>query len=79
MSVLSCSRRGCRSIMCDRYSYEFGRICNRCFDLAVQQRIVSKDQLAVFMETEDIDEPPIDSTVLDFLNGEFMDDGVNVY
>lgn len=32
MSVLSCQRKGCRSIMCDRYSYQHGYLCHDCFD-----------------------------------------------
>ena len=31
MSVLACDRNGCQNIMCDRFSYEFGYICNECF------------------------------------------------
>ena len=31
MSVLACSREGCRNIMCDRYSYRHGYICDECF------------------------------------------------
>lgn len=32
MGVLSCDRAGCENIMCDSYSYEYGYICNECFD-----------------------------------------------
>lgn len=32
MSVLSCSRNGCESIMCSRYSDEHGYICDECLD-----------------------------------------------
>lgn len=32
MSVLSCRRHRCENIMCDRYSYEFGYICDECFE-----------------------------------------------
>ena len=31
MSVLACDRNGCSNIMCDRHSYEFGYICEECF------------------------------------------------
>lgn len=31
MSVLSCDRKGCKNIMCDRYSPTFGYICEECF------------------------------------------------
>lgn len=32
MGVLSCDRRGCENIMCDRYSYKHGYLCHECFD-----------------------------------------------
>lgn len=32
MGVMSCSRRGCDNVMCDRYSPEFGHICHECFN-----------------------------------------------
>ena len=32
MGVLECDRIGCENIMCDRYSHEYGYICNDCFD-----------------------------------------------
>ena len=31
MGVLACNRNGCDNIMCDRYSYEHGYICDDCF------------------------------------------------
>ena len=30
MSVLACSRKGCRNILCDLYSPQYGYICNEC-------------------------------------------------
>lgn len=32
MGVLTCHRKGCENIMCDRYSHEFGYICEECFE-----------------------------------------------
>lgn len=32
MGVLACDRNGCSNIMCDRHSYEYGYLCNECFD-----------------------------------------------
>ncbi len=32
MGVMACSRRGCESVMCDRYSLRYGYICSGCFD-----------------------------------------------
>ena len=36
MSVLACSREGCRNIMCDRYSFRHGYICHECYDELVE-------------------------------------------
>jgi len=32
MGVLTCDRFRCDNVMCDRYSYHYGYICNDCFD-----------------------------------------------
>ena len=32
MSVLICARGNCPNIMCKRYSYEYGYLCNDCFE-----------------------------------------------
>ena len=32
MRVLSCNRKSCENIMCDRFSYKYGYICDECFD-----------------------------------------------
>ena len=32
MGVMACSRQECESVMCDRYSHEYGYICNSCFE-----------------------------------------------
>ena len=31
MSVLACERNNCENIMCNRYSYNYGYICDECF------------------------------------------------
>lgn len=36
MSVLPCGRSGCESIMCDRFSYAYGYLCDGCFDQLCQ-------------------------------------------
>ena len=36
MGVKPCSRRGCKSVMCDRYSSRYGYICNDCFQALVR-------------------------------------------
>lgn len=47
MSVLACSRKGCENIMCDRYSTQYGYICDECFEELVN----SKFNIAYFMQT----------------------------
>lgn len=32
MGVIPCDRSGCTNIMCDRYSWAYGRICDSCFE-----------------------------------------------
>lgn len=36
MGVLACSNRWCENVMCDRYSEDYGYICDDCFDVLVQ-------------------------------------------
>ncbi len=48
MSVLSCDRKGCRNVMCDRLSHRYGYICNDCF----QELVESKKDIEEFMSTE---------------------------
>ncbi len=31
MSYMQCDREGCENIMCDRYSSQYGYICDKCF------------------------------------------------
>lgn len=56
MSVLSCYRRNCENIMCDRYSYEYGYICDECLkELKLACRAegsVSDNIISQFMESE---------------------------
>ena len=35
MSILSCNRRGCDTVMCTRYSFKYGYICYSCFERLV--------------------------------------------
>jgi hypothetical protein len=48
MGVLACDRKNCDRIMCDRYSIEYGYICDTCFDELVD----SGKDVAEFMDTE---------------------------
>jgi hypothetical protein len=48
MSVLACDRAGCRNIMCDRLSYDYGYICNDCFE---ELKIQAPLNIELFMNT----------------------------
>jgi len=48
MSVLACDRAGCKNIMCDRYSYDYGYICNDCYS---ELCVVFPVDIAEFMKT----------------------------
>lgn len=49
MSVLACDRMGCTNIMCDRYSYEYGYLCNECFEELVDIGITNIEE---FLDSE---------------------------
>lgn len=49
MGVLACDRSGCENIMCDRYSPEYGYICDSCFEELVQSG--PETNVGQFMET----------------------------
>lgn len=58
MGVLACNRRGCRNIMCDRYSHEHGYICRECFNELVSLGVDTN--VAEFMDSQkkEVHEPP---------------------
>jgi hypothetical protein len=47
MGVMSCRRNNCNNIMCDRYSYRYGYICNECFEELLHSNLNIRN----FMET----------------------------
>lgn len=53
MSVLSCDRRGCVNIMCDRLSHEYGYICDDCFDELVSLGLGA--DISEFMQSDKTD------------------------
>ena len=55
MGVLSCNRNGCQNIMCDRYSFTHGYICDDCFEELVETR---PDSIAAFMAAEKPEQRP---------------------
>jgi hypothetical protein len=73
MSVLSCDRRGCNSIMCDRYSFSFGYICEYCYTAAVKLRITDRDRLIEFMNDDDLQPPDDEAEAKAFLDDLFVD------
>ena len=46
MGVMNCRRNGCNNIMCNRYSSEYGYICNECFEELLHSTLSIRD----FME-----------------------------
>lgn len=50
MGVLACDRKGCKNIMCDRYSPKYGYICWECFNELLE--VHSSVTIAEFMESE---------------------------
>lgn len=50
MSVLACNRKCCDQIMCDRYSYTYGYICNECFSELVSRGV--QTDVGEFMDTK---------------------------
>lgn len=45
MSVKICYRKSCENTMCDRYSKEYGHICDECFDELVKSGPMTKIDL----------------------------------
>lgn len=50
MSVLSCCRKNCRNIMCDRLSDRHGYICDTCFEELVNSGPATN--VEEFLQTE---------------------------
>ena len=55
MSVLPCARSGCGGIMCDRFSYHYGYICEDCFGELC--RLPEDTDIRSFMRGDAIDSP----------------------
>jgi len=49
MGVLACSRKNCENIMCDRYSHNYGYICNECFEELVESGYATN--IEIFMKS----------------------------
>ncbi len=60
MSVLSCNRKDCENVMCDRYSDAHGYICDECF---AELLLVFPDvTIASFMDSPKSGEKKLDYT-----------------
>ena len=57
--------------MCDRYSYNYGYICNDCFDELSGVRVYDVQE---FMDTAAFKVSPMHSFWIDAINDEFMED-----
>ena len=52
MGVMSCNRKNCYNIMCERFSNEYGYICNRCFEELISKG--PETNIEEFMKTSPI-------------------------
>lgn len=50
MGVMACHRAGCENILCDRYSPEYGYICEDCYQELLSQVI----SIGTFMATKKV-------------------------
>lgn len=73
MSVIPCDRNGCKSIMCDRYSNSYGRICADCFNQAVYLRLTGAQEIEDFMKSPAVNSPIDEPTARGILNKIFPD------
>jgi len=49
MGAMKCNRKGCKQIMCDRYSGVYGYICSSCLEELVKTG--ARTDIAEFMQT----------------------------
>lgn len=53
MGVLSCNRRNCSNIMCDRYNTTFGYVCDDCFsEMCIAQKSDEDFTIESFMRSD---------------------------
>lgn len=76
MSVLECNRENCQNIMCDRYSSEFGYICNECFNELILWMLRYSDESPMevirdFMDSEKGNIYPCEMDVFEYVNDVF--------
>jgi hypothetical protein len=86
MGVMACFRNGCKNIMCDRYSHEFGYICNDCFselvDILISQANSNnnpRDVIKKFMALEKCDTYPIKENLWEYADGVFPREESSMY
>ena len=49
MSTMTCDRRDCDNIMCPRYSFIYGYLCDECFEELVS--LGPETNIALFMDS----------------------------
>ena len=57
MGVMNCSRKDCQNIMCDKYSPQYGYICNSCYRELSQRKFIT---IQKFMDTSPM--PVVDTS-----------------
>ena len=63
MSMLECDRHKCDNVLCNRYSYKYGYLCNECFEelknkidlISIGQFMDSPKGICVYEDTTGID------------------------
>jgi hypothetical protein len=79
MGVMPCSKEGCTTILCDRYSTEFGYICNDCYE-ELKQFLACKysstqnleNLVTTFLETPQRAQYDVQDLVEGFVEGTFI-------
>lgn len=70
MSVLSCDRRDCESVMCDRLSHKYGYICSDCLEELVN--LGEGTNIKGFMNTsKDASDPEEEHAARDYFESVF--------
>lgn len=68
MSVKQCSRANCENVMCDRYSSNYGYICEECFR---ELQVFSSINVQQFMHTPSTRHSTLHEVWIGAINEEF--------
>jgi len=57
MGVMACNRKDCTNIMCDRYSFDHGYLCDECLE-----------ELKKFVGCKQLSEDELEEQIIKFMN-----------